>query len=875
MQRNIFGAILLLLSHFSLCQSINPNDVQKVIRYVEAQRKITVQNPDANEYEFFKYGIQNRLSQRLETSKTDSSRYFQALINLENHDYVLAEKNIESITSSDLKNRLRARLFVKVQRFDSALYHFGLLESYKVDYEYFYSLLKKGKESRADSIVLSLKLEGGAKHKFYSALLRLYQNRLAESLMLFEAYLKIVPSDYEARYWYAYTLWSERKPTNRRKITNQLHLATFINKKHYPSYRLLRFIKGKNSKLDDSDFKGLYDSISIENVDSVEHKLFELRQKDSTDNRISRGFTYVFDFKRTDYLKPDQATPFLKIDQSPTNILKTVLKIQEQAPSSLIRFIDHIEPEFSDVIDLSFQGLDKRISYDRDYSELDLFQNYPGTYYSNELIPKEEIQSAINQSQNAILSQSIKEIYHHALSYEERAEVRKYYLKYQNSSTLAPWFLGFDEVQFLHNLISSHFNLNQSLFDISPVFSDLEILESFPDLCDLMNSLFDLKSSAPDYNSNKIELMLHKVHQLLDSGYMEQAGEITAQALKIQPTYSPSLLSCSKIKFKENEYDSAISYCLDALKHDLEYSEAYLMLSKISTEMNPDSLVRAENYLNTAVSIEADPAKGLELSIALFNFHLEKGNYVEALKISELYFEPLFKVSGNLYKKRDPKYLSLWLKGILGYGEESLYMLQEMARKSPFDERINLRYTDALNVDQDYAQAARHLEGALRRLSSYDMLSAKYMLTTAKNYLKLGDSITAYYAVEPILEGIVQDESLDSVLYARVLVGIGKIEEGREIFNRQTKPSSVFDQSNYLMNQGYMAWYSGDPETAKKLFVRSLSINPYNLISRNELIKRSNKKRASELVQESLTLDLPPGEYYLEKIYEKLNLKEY
>jgi tetratricopeptide (TPR) repeat protein len=482
---------------------------------------------------------------------------------------------------------------------------------------------------------------------------------------------------------------------------------------------------------------------------------------------------------------------------------------------------------------------------------------------------------------NAHLFHLVKSVYQRTLTEEDHRNLRKLYLHYQVLKK-NPWFLGKSEEELFYNAFCRFFQIPGSLYFYAPNFSKETLYQEFPELFTIIQHLFiQTNAQSPGFALNEANVFKDEAAYYLNQGNINLAKEFYELALLKDKTDWNIQLFQAEIFMEEGKLQEAENHCLDILTQNPEISRAYELLSRIEVQKSDhpsrSSISQSLLYLESAIKVAPDPERALEISLQLFRAYLTSAQYVNALKIADEFFVPLYLVSGKLYPGPDPSMYAGWLRGIMGYGKNSYAELQTKAQDSPFNVELNLMYAQTLEAIQQYTQAARHLEGVQRRLSAFGILNSDYMITAAENYLHLGDSMTAYYAIQPILDGYAS-ENMDTLKLIRVFSGIGMQQEAEQLFTEYVVEKNPYDYSIWLMTRAYMKYYKGSVEEAIEDFQLALDTNPYNLYARTELIRihsrKKNTKQAQSYIQEALALDLPPGETYLEKVYSHLSLYE-
>jgi hypothetical protein len=870
----------LLITHLTTATGINPDDINRVVRHYYVEKKKLAESDslqlEKRFQEYFELGCYDLMADSLSALSHNQQLLWKIRMMVHRYDYESAVDIVREL-SNDISNPYKnglADLYVSTdQHFrlgDYPAYTPSLNDETAFEL-YFDYLIKIGSFQRADSLLKTIAPPHTDRLGYYESVLNVSRGDIDRAFRLINVYLRNAPLDVDARFLYAYLLWAKQDPRNWRKIYGQLQVTVMIDPYHHRANHLLAHFPYEQVRLD-----------KLENNNSLE-SIVEATRKDSTNIFYRNSLLTLWNREKSDFIilhsSKGESKDIKKVnfyDQIMSSEQRQELCLQLNKYGSFIDYLKLLEIEAFEVEPLT-------IALERDKSDLiNILQSSPEQYLSeDDEAESEDLELMRAGISNAHLFHLVKTVYHRTLTRSEQQKVREQYLQLQVTQENT-WFLGKNEDEFFYNAFCRFFEIPGSLYYFSPNFSSEELQQKYPGVYEIMEYLFVEKDAGhPLFELNEATVLQDEARIFLDQENIEKAKEYYGQAISKDTVDWEIVLFEARILMAEGKIKEAENHCLELLTKNPELAEAFELLSKIelrkSDHPSKASISQSILYLGSAVKVAADPGKSLDLSLKLFRAYLRAGEYVNALQIADEYFTPLYIVSGNLYTGVDPSVYSSWLKGIMGYGTDSYSQLKKFTEQDPYNYEINLMYAESLEAIQQYTKAARHLEGIQRRLSAFGILNGNYMLTIAENYLHLGDSVTAYYAVQPLVEGG-KFPIDDQYKYARVLAGIGRTKEANDILNSQPIPDNSYDYSLRVMTQGYFAFYENDMDEAIELFKEALELNPYNLYARTQLIrifsKNREKNKAELYIQSALALDLPPGETYLEQVYNNMRLFE-
>jgi hypothetical protein len=722
-----------------LTLAINPDDVRRIRAAIDKNR--TELTPDSPVEEYLKFGMYELILDTINSPESDPefARELKLKYALFTNDYsqFLAQYKGLDIKPGDSLYWLVAKFYQETEDYVKAAALISEIDegrqSGKERYSYISSLIHLGNYAEVKKLIKKYREDYPLDERvtFLEAKYEISQGDFHRAIRFLRIYLENHPFDADARFLYAYSMWNQQNPRNWKKVKDQLELIIYQNPYHYRS-NYFQFL-----------------------INSARNHLYNTQTP------------------------PSQAK--LIVDTRNRQMARIYCPEQEQDGN----YASNIEKRMTRYGNLNqyfeiFKGSDiqefikeqTRIDEKDEFSELDLALTRPDriqvkkTRFFTENLPL-----ALCDISNPFLFDILDKTIRQVFTYDEFRELRNIYLQVQFSD-LNKCYLGQNETELLFNAFCSYFNIKGGLYQFTPEYEKDTLKKNLPGLYDFIEKTFENKTEE-EFKANSDRFFLHQIQSALAGGNLtwarDRVEKIDANELK---TSIPLAEAKARALIGENRLDEAEQLCLKILTRNPEYTHAYLLLTDIesikSDGAEPVSINQQIIYLEEAVTNESDPAIALSLSVRLFNMYLQNAEYVNALKISEQYFHPLHQVSGNLYPEQHPELYASWLRGIMGYSKDSFEYLEKLVEDHPYDIELKLLYAKMLEVNQKYTKVIQLLESSQRRLSAFQLLDNDYMLTIAENYLLLGDSVSAFYAMEPILN---QDDlkEIDSLKFATVL----------------------------------------------------------------------------------------------------------
>lgn len=316
-----------------------------------------------------------------------------------------------------------------------------------------------------------------------------------------------------------------------------------------------------------------------------------------------------------------------------------------------------------------------------------------------------------------------------------------------------------------------------------------------------------------------------------DAGMRAEANEWLEKAEQINPTYAPIFAARAELAAvgSDDTFDTQVE------------------LYRRSLELEDDLAIRAS------------------LFATLRQLFLDEALIPAAIDVAEEYALLAPTVSTYLRDRRDDALtFAAYLRSTVGYADESLRVLQRLAKLKPQNYNLRGDYADALAVSGRYSEAIATLQEVQRILQSAGRSRPGFAVQIAEFHLRNDDAAAASESIQPILSGRLRADSTDN-RYARVLAALGEQRALDAWLGLQNDSAelSVHARADRDFTRGFIAESAAQLVEAAEWYRRALEQNAYHREARARLVgvlsRPGDHEEAERIRAAALALQLPLG----------------
>ncbi|MEL6135402.1 MAG: hypothetical protein AAFR59_18745, partial [Bacteroidota bacterium] len=321
-------------------------------------------------------------------------------------------------------------------------------------------------------------------------------------------------------------------------------------------------------------------------------------------------------------------------------------------------------------------------------------------------------------------------------------------------------------------------------------------------------------------------------------------------------TYLPTYLAYANHYMEESEWDVAKKWLDRASRLDPEFAPVDLARARwYERQLERKTLKRgtairsiSEAY-QMASEKETDHRLSAEINQRQRLFYMDYSLWQDAIETAESYLldPPIYSTYLRDEKDETQAFLA-YLKGQIGYAEESLALLAELTERKPQNYQYQFMYAELLCMSGQYERAYKRLKEVQDLLKAGGTYNPGIVQQLILAKIGMGDTVSAR-AMLQTPEFTRGQRRGNKLKWMEIYLGLGDTLQASAMWERLRVPEKPFRASAYYFLKGQWVLQQGDAKEAVALWQLCLEENPYHFPARRSLIELLREKGEEDKVR--------------------------